>query len=174
MPCRDCRVDTGNAPGVGHYYMVFEEVWTAATRDDARVRWLCLDCLEARLGRPLRAVDFTLTPSELTERMASPEGEHTMLPELERQRWLDYWRAVPRPCNSWRLVLPLVESRRRAFSQSLDEEWQRLPKFVAKLWCVGPEEISHRADVPASRLGEASPTRALPRFRERSPTFHFG
>jgi hypothetical protein len=122
LPCRDCRVDTSNASGIGHYYMVSDAVWAAATRGD-RVRFLCLDCLETRIRRPLRAADFMLTPSELCERIASPDSEHTVLPERERQRWFEYWRAVPRPCDPWRLVLPLVEARLRAFSQSLDEQW---------------------------------------------------
>jgi hypothetical protein len=95
MPCRDCRVDTSTATGISNYYMVWDEVWQQATRGNARVRWLCLDCLEARLGRPLRASQFMVTPPELAERMATGD-EHTVLPERERQRWLDYWRAVPR------------------------------------------------------------------------------
>jgi hypothetical protein len=109
MACHDCRVDTSNATGVGHYYMVQDNVWQQATGGVARVRWLCLDCLEARLGRPLRSTDFKLTPSEIAERLAiwwevrprrTPgeqiPHEHTVLPERERQRWLDYWRVVPR------------------------------------------------------------------------------
>jgi hypothetical protein len=95
MACHDCNVDTSTATGISHYYMVHDWVWQRATRRDARVRWLCLNCLEARLGRPLQATQFLVTPSELDERLATGD-EHTVLPEPERQRWLDYWRAVPR------------------------------------------------------------------------------
>jgi len=96
LECYDCRVDTSNATGIGHYYMLDDEVWQRATRDTARIRWLCLDCLEARLGRPLRSTDFMFTPREMYQRLHRVDGEHTVLPERERQRWLDYWRAVPR------------------------------------------------------------------------------
>ena len=92
--CRDCGVDTSLGTGIGHYYMAHDEVWQMAEQG-THVRTLCLDCLEARLGRPLRSTDFRLTPSELVERFVAA-GEHTVLPEPERQRWLDYWRALPR------------------------------------------------------------------------------
>ena len=92
MSCHDCRIDTSS---VGHYYMLRDDVWQQAKRGN-RLQFLCLDCLEARLGQPLRASDFMLTPSELEQRMWSADHEHTVLPERERQRWLDYWRAVPR------------------------------------------------------------------------------
>jgi hypothetical protein len=95
MACHDCDVDTSTGTGISHYYMVWDQVWERATRGDARVRWLCLECLEARLGSPLRAIDFMVTPSELAERIVTGE-EHTVLRQRERQRWLDYWRAVPR------------------------------------------------------------------------------
>ena len=95
MACHDCAVDTSNATGIGHYYMAHDLVWLRAKRGE-RVRFLCLDYLEARLGRPLQSTDFMFTPSEMDQRMWSADREHTVLPERERQRWLDYWRAVPR------------------------------------------------------------------------------
>ncbi len=92
--CRDCGVDTSLGTGIAHYYMVHDEVWQLAEQG-TRVRFLCLDCLEARLGRQLRSTDFLFTPGELAERLPIG-GEHIVLPEPERQRWLDYWRALPR------------------------------------------------------------------------------
>lgn len=94
MACADCRVDTSSANGIGHYYSLRDKLWDQATRGDGRCRFLCLDCLEERLGRPLRAEDFDLTPPELYERLR--DGEHVLRSQRERQRWLDYWRAVPR------------------------------------------------------------------------------
>jgi hypothetical protein len=93
MACHDCKVDTNGGSGIDHYYSLHDEIWQQAKRGRrmARMRFLCLDCLERRLGRPLRSTDFALTPGELMERMATG-GEHTVLPERERQRGLDYWR----------------------------------------------------------------------------------
>lgn len=56
MDCADCGVNTVR---VGHYYMVHNYVWAES---DAGKGLLCLDCLEARLGRPLEAEDFTSAP----------------------------------------------------------------------------------------------------------------
>lgn len=94
MACHDCGIDTSNATGIGHYYMAHDEIWQQAKRGN-RLRFLCLDCLEGRLRRPLRSTDFMFTPSEIEQRLVTGK-EHTVLPERERQRWLDYWRAVPR------------------------------------------------------------------------------
>jgi hypothetical protein len=95
MACADCRVDTSNAHGIGHYYMLMEDLWHQATRGNGRCQFLCLDCLETRLERPLHAEDFVFTPSEMYERLHYG-GEHILRSPRERQRWLDYWRAVPR------------------------------------------------------------------------------
>jgi hypothetical protein len=66
--CMDCGVDCSfGEGGCGHYYTVLSEVWRAAVpglRGE-----LCLDFLEARLGRRLRAADFVATPFEIWARM---------------------------------------------------------------------------------------------------------
>lgn len=110
LACHDCNIDTSNSTGIGHYYMAWDEVWRQAKQGE-RVRFLCLDCLEARLGRPLRSTDFMITPSEMDQRMWSADGEHTVLPERERQRWLDYWRAVPRHSRISRMTAGRRERR---------------------------------------------------------------
>jgi hypothetical protein len=61
--CRDCRVDTLNMPGGGGYYlhewyMVHGDVWAEAGMA-ALGGFLCVDCLERRLGRPLEREDLT-------------------------------------------------------------------------------------------------------------------
>ena len=56
--CWDCGVETlSYEPGVAtEYYMVHDEVWDAA---GATTRtWLCIGCLESRLGRRLVPGDF--------------------------------------------------------------------------------------------------------------------
>jgi hypothetical protein len=57
--CRDCRTETlSPEPGVpAEYYMVHDHVWKTA-RAPAR-GYLCVGCLEARLGRQLHRGDFT-------------------------------------------------------------------------------------------------------------------
>jgi hypothetical protein len=69
LRCADCDVDT---LAIGEYYMVLDEVWEQAwpgrrrhfsTRHSRhkprRVRqFLCVGCLEARIGRQLNRDDF--------------------------------------------------------------------------------------------------------------------
>jgi len=52
--CRDCRVDTGK---IREHYFLKPEVW-AATGLGA-VGMLCIGCVESRIGRTLRNLDFT-------------------------------------------------------------------------------------------------------------------
>jgi hypothetical protein len=91
LACHDCDIDTSH----WHYYMLHDEVWQQATKaTTGRVRFLCLDCLEARLGRPLVEADFVLTPPEMAARF---DGEgHEPLPPAQRQWELDTWRAYGR------------------------------------------------------------------------------
>lgn len=93
-PCHDCGVDTSFATGIGHYYTLRNDVWQQATHGDARVCFLCLDCLQRRLGRPLIEADFLATPPEILARFAGEAGKP--LPPAERQRELDSWRAYCR------------------------------------------------------------------------------
>lgn len=60
-PCTDCGVDTlPTEGGCAEYYMVTKEVWNAAGM--GHVGYLCIGCLEGRLGRQLCAADFTDCP----------------------------------------------------------------------------------------------------------------
>jgi hypothetical protein len=56
--CALCRLDT---LAIGEFYMVKDEVWDAAVGPDSFIRgsFLCIGCLELRLGRRLAANDFT-------------------------------------------------------------------------------------------------------------------
>ncbi len=53
MLCNDCQVDTEE---LQEYYMVHGRLWDKAGMQDG---FLCVGCLEVRLGRLLTAEDFT-------------------------------------------------------------------------------------------------------------------
>ena len=59
--CADCGTDTVPAEGPCEYYHVYNEIWEQAgmERDGG---FLCLGCLEKRLGRPLHRADFGHAP----------------------------------------------------------------------------------------------------------------
>src|SRR5262249_7983783 len=59
--CALCRVDT---LAIGEFYMVEDEVCVAAGGPDGFIRgsYLCIGCLELRLGRRLVPDDFTDAP----------------------------------------------------------------------------------------------------------------
>jgi hypothetical protein len=56
--CLDCGRETlPTGPGTAEYYMVHDHVWEAAHAPEHG--YLCIGCLEARLGRQLHRLDFT-------------------------------------------------------------------------------------------------------------------
>jgi len=61
--CADCGVellpDTPPGSRDWQHYMVHNQVWADAGRDDG---WLCIPCLETRLRRPLTGADFLDLP----------------------------------------------------------------------------------------------------------------
>jgi hypothetical protein len=58
MPCSDCGVD------YDEFYMVHKHIWSAVGVGDG---WLCIGCLEQRLGRKLNCADFTDAPCNTEE-----------------------------------------------------------------------------------------------------------
>lgn len=76
--CLDCKVNTFK---IHEYYMVEDAIWEAAVPDTQEQEGkLCIGCLERRLGRELKAADFTPYPintarkirsARLTERLHS-------------------------------------------------------------------------------------------------------
>jgi hypothetical protein len=64
-PCADCNVEClpNTPPHVRdwHRYMVHDHVWTAAGMGRPG-GWVCLGCIEDRLGRPLTADDLADLP----------------------------------------------------------------------------------------------------------------
>jgi hypothetical protein len=57
--CNDCGVDTQD---IGEWYMVKDEVWAAAWLKRSKREFLCIGCLETRLGRRLTSDDFIDAP----------------------------------------------------------------------------------------------------------------
>ncbi len=55
------RLDCGDCASPRDEYMVLDTVWAAAGFT-SRKGVVCLDCLEARLGRPLTLADFNSAP----------------------------------------------------------------------------------------------------------------
>jgi hypothetical protein len=56
--CLDCGMDTHTG---NEYYMVHNEVWTAAGMKNPGTDgdgMLCIGCIESRIGRQLNAADF--------------------------------------------------------------------------------------------------------------------
>jgi hypothetical protein len=94
QPCHDCGADTSFSTGIGHYYTLRNEVWRQATRNTTTVQFLCLDCLETRLKRPLIEADFIATPPEIMARFTGEAG--APLPAAKRQHQLDEWRTYTR------------------------------------------------------------------------------
>ena len=88
--CQDCGLDTTPRPvtkGTWEWYMVLPEIWAQAGMPPmvpnehglTDEEFLCLGCIEARLGRLLNASDFTSQrvnePSEFdTPRLVSRKG----------------------------------------------------------------------------------------------------
>jgi len=60
-PCKDCKVETlvTDSDDRSEYYMVEPALWGTVAEG---VNWLCIACLEARLGRTLDGGDFTQCP----------------------------------------------------------------------------------------------------------------
>ncbi len=76
MPCKDCHMETYRTEG----YDVFPKVWKEANKEDNTgwkgTGYLCIGCLEKRLGRNLIGDDFTqrMIPNNTSERLKSRRG----------------------------------------------------------------------------------------------------
>lgn len=57
--CEDCQIDIRLKPkGNGDGYMIYDQIWSTATKSKIKI-YLCVFCLEKRLGRELTPADFT-------------------------------------------------------------------------------------------------------------------
>lgn len=68
--CHDCRADTVT---LHEYYMVLNHIWAAA---GIRRGFLCIGCLETRLGRELVAGDFKDVPINRDTHWNTPGYQH--------------------------------------------------------------------------------------------------
>jgi hypothetical protein len=76
--CDDCGGDVAPYDELGHpdeesweWYMVTDEVWEAAGRGGGAPSFLCIGCLEDRIGRTLTSADFPDVP------LNEPDGLHS-------------------------------------------------------------------------------------------------
>lgn len=94
LPCMDCGVNTGYT-GIAEYYHVWEEVWNIALgRPDAPTDefvpgltdagYLCIGCIEERLGRRLTVEDFSDAPINQPEFCVERFGREPSLRMLQR------------------------------------------------------------------------------------------
>jgi len=60
-PCVDCRVNTHHRDGIGESFMLNQWVWDSIQFQDS-ADYLCIKCVEKRLGRRLTPPDFILCP----------------------------------------------------------------------------------------------------------------
>lgn len=60
-PDYDCGVNTAPKNGPWEFYMVTHAVWREA-QGDKETHFLCIECLELRLGRLLTSSDFSNVP----------------------------------------------------------------------------------------------------------------
>ena len=93
-PCASCQVDT-QGDGTNEFYMVTDDVWNAVAPDDPHHMdlFLCIGCLEERLGRRLTSYDFTDAPlnamglvgstERLVDRLTRPELSPAFLRSIE-------------------------------------------------------------------------------------------
>jgi hypothetical protein len=102
--CLDCRFYMRRRP---FDYMVRDEIWDL-TGLSAIDGVLCLECLEKRIGRPLKRTDFRLTTPEQRARGAW-DGQTRMVPEYwgeidpvwaeMKERWPDAtWEQAHKFC----------------------------------------------------------------------------
>lgn len=70
-PCADCGIETlvTDSDDRSEFYMVKNSMWEAM---GAGTGYLCIDCLEGRLGRTLRAEDFSDVPLNNLDTVDNP------------------------------------------------------------------------------------------------------
>ncbi|MGW9238048.1 hypothetical protein ACWGRL_04820 [[Kitasatospora] papulosa] len=86
--CKDCRVDVRM---ISEWYTVHDHVWAQA--GTCQQGYLCIGCLETRIGRPLTSHDFTDAPvnrhnsgkwgrrsTRFTDRLARTPTENLPMP----------------------------------------------------------------------------------------------
>ena len=107
--CLDCSAVVLDEDGGGEWFMVDDDVWNAVMPDDpGDMTWfLCIGCLEQRLGRQLTSADFTdaianamsllvSSTDRLVDRLTSPELSPAMRRSIDAMRdYIDGPRRQP-------------------------------------------------------------------------------
>jgi len=81
--CADCRIEIAPKqpqPGTWHWYMVWDEIWAQAGM--SADGFLCVPCLERRLGRPLRINDLADRPVNARRDWADTPQLHRLKEQL--------------------------------------------------------------------------------------------
>jgi hypothetical protein len=135
--------------GNGHYYMLDKALWQQATKSRTdgrrRIRFLCFDCLEARLGRRVTARDLVITPPELDRRMQHGVSCEP-LPADQRQAEFCWWRAFfpDRELRARRCLGEIVEAEdEELYACRRDKRQMQLP-LVDKLAAICEEARRER------------------------------
>ena len=58
-------------PKTQNYYRLYDVLWNEITTLEERDAMLCVSCAGKRLGRPLTAEDFVITPVAIVKRFLS-------------------------------------------------------------------------------------------------------
>jgi hypothetical protein len=144
--CAGCGIDTSFRTGIGHEYVVTDEVWAAAGMSPEGQ--LCLDCLETRLGREFAREDFERTPREVyasRHRASPPYSRQELINITPLMFWSEY--ELHRVPNGARKVVTVRSRddlffRAKAFGEEVGtpcevsmtcltgREFQRMPSCV--------------------------------------------
>jgi hypothetical protein len=106
-PCADCGADT--TPGEGNeFYMISDELWQAVGVGEG---FLCIGCLENRLGRQLIAADFIDVPGNIPEPQKSPRLIARLLAMMTDEELVEaQQKAHPAVRKRWNLLMDAVEA----------------------------------------------------------------
>jgi hypothetical protein len=106
--------------------MLRKELWASAASD---ARFLCLDCVERRLGRPLVESDFKITPPEMQRGGVMAFERDGPTPPDIRQEELDAWRDYVRETGRE----PALADEQRAAREVLLEKVRGEPPRLKRL-----------------------------------------
>jgi hypothetical protein len=105
--CVDCGADTTPENGDHEYYMVGDGLWQAAGMDAG---YLCIGCLEKRLGRELLAADFIDAPVNTPEPPKSPRLISRLLAMPHEQLVQAHQKADDAMGETWEALMDAVEA----------------------------------------------------------------
>ena len=78
-PCADCGVETSHREALKEYYVVTDEIWNTVGAGEG---YLCIGCLEERLGRKLVPEDFPPYPVNVSPKYGRSERLQNRLGDI--------------------------------------------------------------------------------------------